>query len=81
MPCGRICNNTGFATTHKRVLTSEGNTSSRAPLPTRFRNYRYTYCRNRHVAFLPAFMTTSGHIHGELLRLIFFVDSSKILQT
>ena len=45
----------------------------------KIRNYRDTYRRNRNVAFLPAFMSTSGRIHGELLRLIFFVDSSKIL--
>ena len=37
-----------------------------------FRNYSNTYRRNRHVAFLPACMSTSGRIHGELLRLIFF---------
>jgi hypothetical protein len=115
----RICNDTGFATTHKRLLTSEGN--RRADLEIRnirvaqqtdllvdvtfrhnftgtghngqtqgqlrnpdnldhilesaaadkIRNYRDTYRRNRHVAFLPACMSTSGRIHGELLRLIF----------
>ena len=123
----RICNDTGFATIHKRVLTSEGN--RRADLEIRnirvaqrtdllvdvtlrhnfigagqigqhqgqlrnpdhpdhilesaaadkIRNYRDAYRRNRHVVFLPAFMSTSGRIHGEFLRLIFFVDSSKIL--
>ena len=45
----------------------------------KIRNYRDAYRRNRHVVFLPAFMSTSGRIHGEFLRLIFFVDSSKIL--
>ena len=45
----------------------------------KIRTYRDAYCRNRHVVFLPAFKSTSGSIHCELLRLIFFVDSSKIL--
>jgi hypothetical protein len=113
-----ICNDAGFATNHKQVLTSEGN--RRADLEIRnirvaqqtdllvdvtlrhnfigagqiglnqgqlrkpdnpdhilesaaadkIRNYRDTHRRNRHVAFLPACMSTSGRIHGELLRLI-----------
>ena len=121
----RICNDAGFATTHKRVLTSEGN--RRADLEIRnirvagqtdllvdvtlrhdfigagrdgqtqgqlrnpdnpdhilesaaadkIRNYRDTYRRNRHVAFLPACMSTSGRIHGELLRLIFFISNKQ----
>jgi len=45
----------------------------------KIRNYRDAYRRNRHVVFLPALISTSGRIHGELLRLIFFVDCSKIL--
>ena len=118
----RICNDAGFATTHKRVLTNEGN--RRADLEIRnirvagqtdllvdvtlrhdfigagrdgqtqgqlrnpdnpdhilesaaadkIRNYRDTYRRTRHVAFLPACMSTSGCIHGELLRLISFIS-------
>ena len=43
----------------------------------KIRNYRDTYRRNRHVAFLPACMSTSGRIHGELLRLIFFLSHQK----
>ena len=45
----------------------------------KIRNYRDAYRRNWHVVSLQAFMSTSGCIHGEFLRLIFFVDSSKIL--
>ena len=43
----------------------------------KFRTYRDTYRRNRHVAFLPACMSTSGRILGELLRLIFFLSHQK----
>jgi hypothetical protein len=43
----------------------------------KIRNYRDTYRRNRHVAFLPACMSTSGRIHGELLRLIFFLSNKQ----
>jgi hypothetical protein len=43
----------------------------------KIRNYRDTYRRNRHVAFLPACMSTSGRIHGELLRLIFFISNKQ----
>jgi hypothetical protein len=128
MYCGRwsaFVKTAGFATTHKRVLTSEGN--RRADLEIRnirvagqtdllvdvtvrhnfkgtghngqtqgqlrnpdnpdhilesaaadkIRNYRDTYRRNRHVAFLPACMSTSGRIHGELLRLIFFISNKQ----
>ena len=106
------CNAAGFATNHKRVLTSAG--SRRADIEIRnirvaqqtdllvgvtlrheligaghsgqtqgqlrnpdnpdlilesaaadkIRNYRDTYRRNRHVAFLQACMSTSGRIHG-----------------
>ena len=121
----RICNDAGFATNHKRVLTSEG--SRRADLEIRnicvaekidllvdvtlrhdfvgagrsgltqgqlrnpdnldhifesaaadkIRNYRDPYQRNRQVAFLPACMSTSGRIHGELLCLIFFLSNKQ----
>jgi hypothetical protein len=122
-----ICNDTGFATTHKRVLTSEdnhrtdleirnirvagqtnlledvtvrhnfkgtghnGQTQGQLRNPDnpdhilesaaadKIRNHRDTYCRNRHVAFLPACMSTSGRIHGELLRLIFFISNKRRL--
>ncbi len=43
----------------------------------KIRNYRDTYRRNRHVAFLPACMSTSERIHGELLRLIFFISNKQ----
>jgi hypothetical protein len=43
----------------------------------KIRNYRDTCRRNRHVAFLPACMSTSGRIHGELLRLIFFLSNKQ----
>jgi len=43
----------------------------------KIRNHRDTYCRNRHVAFLPACMSTSGRIHGGLLRLIFFISNKQ----
>ena len=43
----------------------------------KIRNYRDTYRRNRHVAFLPVCMSTSGRIHGELLRLIFFISNKQ----
>jgi hypothetical protein len=43
----------------------------------KIRNYRDTYRRNRHVAFLPACMSTSGRIHGERLRLIFFLSNKQ----
>jgi hypothetical protein len=120
-----VSNDAGFATTHKRVLKSEGN--RRADLEIRnirvagqhdllvdvtvrhnfkgtghngqtqgqlcnpdnpdlilesaaadkIRNYRDTYRRNRQVAFLPACMSTSGRIHGEFLRLIFFISNKQ----
>ena len=43
----------------------------------KIRNYRDAYRRNRHVVFLPAFISTSGRIHGELLRLIFFLSNKQ----
>ena len=43
----------------------------------KIRNYRDTHRRNRHVAFLPACMSTSGRIHGELLHLIFFISNKQ----
>jgi hypothetical protein len=120
----RIYNDAGFATTHKRLLTSEGN--RRADLEIRnihmtqqtdllvdvtirhnfigaghirqtqgqlrnpdnpdhilesaaadkFRNYRDTCRRNRHVAFL-ACMSTSGRNHGQLLRFTFFLSNKQ----
>jgi hypothetical protein len=42
----------------------------------KIRNCRDTYRCNRHVAFLPACMSTSGRIHGEL-RLIFFLSKKQ----
>ncbi len=43
----------------------------------KIRNYRDTYQRNRQVAFLPACMSTSGLILGELLRLLFFLSNKQ----
>ena len=43
----------------------------------KIRNYRETYHRNWHVAFLPACMSTMGRIHGELLSLIFFLSNKQ----
>jgi hypothetical protein len=43
----------------------------------KIRNYRDTYQRNRQVAFLPACMSTSGRIHGEFLRLLFFLSNKQ----
>jgi hypothetical protein len=53
-------------------------TSSRAPLPTRS-TIIARHHRNRHqcLAFLPVCMSTSGRIHGELLRLIFFISNKQ----
>jgi hypothetical protein len=39
--------------------------------------YRAPYRQNRHVAFLPACMTTSGRIHGEFLRLLYFMSNKQ----
>ena len=36
-------------------------------------NYREPYARNRSLAFLPACMSTSERIHGEFLRLLYFL--------
>ena len=46
-------------------------------LTGQIRNYRDPYQRNRQVAFLPACMSTSGRIHGELLRLLFFLSNKQ----
>ena len=43
----------------------------------KIRNYRDTYRSNRHEAFLSACMSTSGRIHGEFLRLIFFLSKKQ----
>jgi hypothetical protein len=43
----------------------------------KIRNYRDPYQRNRQVAFLPACMSTSGRIHDELLRLLFFLSNKQ----
>jgi hypothetical protein len=43
----------------------------------KIRNYRDPYQSNRQVAFLPACMSTSGRIHGEFLRLIFFLSNKQ----
>jgi hypothetical protein len=43
----------------------------------KIRNYRDPYQRNRQVAFLSACMSTSGRIHGELLRLLFFLSNKQ----
>ena len=122
-----ICNNAGYATKHKRVLTSAG--KQRADLEIlkiqvaqqidllvdvtlrhdfvgaghnglnqgqlrnpdnpdklldsaaadKIRHYRAPYRQNRHVAFLPACMTTSGRIHGEFLRLLYFISNKQAL--
>ena len=39
--------------------------------------YCAPYRQNRHVAFLPACMTTSGRIHGEFLRLLYFISNKQ----
>jgi hypothetical protein len=120
-----ICNNAGYATKHKRVLTSAG--KQRADLEIlniqvlqqidllvdvtlrhdfvgaghnglnqgqlrnpdnldklldsaaadKIRHYRAPYRQNRHVAFLPTCMTTSGRIHGEFLRLLYFISNKQ----
>ena len=120
-----IRNNAGYATKHKRVLTSAG--KQRADLEIlniqvaqqidllvdvtlrhdfvgaghnglnqgqlrnpdnpdklldsaaadKIRHYRAPYRQNRHVAFLPACMTTSGRIHGEFLRLLYFISNKQ----
>ena len=43
----------------------------------KIRNYRDPYQRTRQVAFLPACISTSGRIHGELLRLLFFLSNKQ----
>jgi hypothetical protein len=39
----------------------------------KIRAYREPYHRNRSLAFLPACMSTSGRIHSEFLRLLYFI--------
>ena len=39
----------------------------------KIRSYREPYSRNRSLAFLPACMSTSGRIHSEFLRLLYFL--------
>ena len=39
----------------------------------KIRNYRELYARNRSLAFLPACLSTSGRIHIEFLRLLYFL--------
>jgi hypothetical protein len=43
----------------------------------KIRNYRDTYQRNRQVAYLQACMSTLGRIHGEFLRLLFFLSNQQ----
>ena len=43
----------------------------------KIRNYRDPYQRNQQVAFLPAYMSTTGRVHGELFRLIFFLSNKQ----
>jgi hypothetical protein len=43
----------------------------------KIRYYRAPYRQNRHVAFLPACMTTSGRIHGEFLQLLYFMSNKQ----
>ncbi len=43
----------------------------------KIRKYSDRYRCNRHVAFLPACMSTSGRIHDEFLRLLFFLANKK----
>ena len=121
----RVCHDAGLATTHKRVLTSEGHhradleirnirvagqidllvdvtvrhdfkgAGHHGPSQGQLRNpnhpdrilesaandkihkYRDTYSRNLQVAFLPACMSTSGRIHGEFLRLLYFISNKQ----
>ena len=44
----------------------------------KIRNYRDAYVVNSQVAFLPACMTTLGRIHGEFLRLLFFLSNKQV---
>jgi len=39
----------------------------------KIRNYREPYARNQSLAFLPACLSTSGRIHSEFLRLLYFI--------
>jgi hypothetical protein len=51
--------------------------SSESAAADKIRNYRDPYQCNRQVAFLPTCMSTSGRIHGELLRLLFFLSNKQ----
>jgi hypothetical protein len=121
----RICNDAGFATRRKQVLTSEGSRSAdleirnilladkvdllvditirhdfigagrsglnqgqlrnpdnpdhilESAAADKIRNHRDACAVNRQVAFLPACMTTSGPIHGEFLRVFFFLSNKQ----
>ena len=44
---------------------------------TKIRNYRNLYRQTRQVAFLPACMSTSGRIQGELLHLLFSLANKR----
>ena len=43
----------------------------------KIRHYRAPYRQNRHVAFLPVCMTTSGRIHCKFLRLLYFISNKQ----
>ena len=43
----------------------------------KIRLYRNPYRNNRAVAFLPVCMSTSGRIHAEFLRLLFFIANKQ----
>ena len=43
----------------------------------KIRAYREPYHRNRSLAFLPACMSTSGRIHSEFLRLLYFIADNQ----
>ena len=43
----------------------------------KIRHYRNPYRNNRAVAFLPVCMSTSGRIHAEFLRLLFFIANKQ----
>ena len=47
----------------------------------KIRHYRAPYRQNRHVASLPACMTTSGRIHGEFLRLLYFISNKQAVES
>ena len=47
----------------------------------KIRAYREPYQRNRSLAFLPACMSTSGRIHSEFLRLLYFIADKQASDT